>query len=259
MKPTLSAQEEDFCRRFSETRDAHGSYLASHPCAGLSAQQVRLRTTRLMSSPSVQARVRQLMDLAAIDSAAVIKKIHEWLLDVLEADVNELVSVRVGACRHCHGDGHGYQWRAHEYEAEVDRVERFNLAKGPKVAPQPFPELAGGLGFDPAAPPHPECPECSGEGVPRPVFHDTEHLSPQAKALYGGVQMTNNGLKVLIFDKAKALDMLAKLHNAYSETVHVTGDLKALVGVAKLDAKDPQAAARAYQDMIAGRLTGPSK
>ena len=49
---------------------------------------------------------------------------------------------------------------------------------------------ASGIGYDPRCDPHPDCPECFGEGVVKVFVKDTRDLSPMAERLYAGVEET---------------------------------------------------------------------
>lgn len=259
-QPALTARQEQFAQTFALTRSVADSYRAAYEAQGLSAKTVDKRGREVLNTPAVDKRIRELMNLAAGPSVEILAKAQSYLWDIVNADVNEVVALKIGCCRYCHGEGHRYQWREHEYLDALDKVEHFNRTKGSKVAEEALPEIGGGFGYDETAPAHPDCPNCHGEGTARPVFRDTEGLSPAARAIYGGVQMTNNGLKVILADKMKAIEMLVRMHGGFNDNsnVKLSGDLKALVGVAKLDITDPNAAARAYQDMIAGRLTASS-
>lgn len=256
--PILTARQETFARTFALTRSVADSYRAAYECEGLSPKTIDKRGREVLNAPAVQARIQALVDEAAGDVGFTVAEALRRFLAIAAADPNELVSLKVGCCRYCHGEGHRYQWKVHEYANEVERVERFNQTRGPKQQEEPFPAPGGGLDFDESAPPHPDCPNCHGEGQPRIVAKDTEHLSPMGRLLYGGVKHTNNGPQIIIADRMKALEMATRIIGGFNDNVKVSGELKAMVAAVRLETTDPNEAAKAYQDMIAGKLTTPS-
>jgi phage terminase small subunit len=130
--------------------------------------------------------------------------------NIVFADPRELVQVKVGCCRHCWGEGYKFQRTIGEFNH--DR-EHFAL-KGGNMAE--FDEK-GGIGFDPLKPPHPQCPDCGGDGNPRTVLADTRHLSPAALALYAGAKMTKYGIEIAMHDKAAFAEKLFKHLGLYEK------------------------------------------
>ncbi len=121
--------------------------------------------------------------------------------DLHNVDVNELVEYRRDNCRHCWGESHEYQWTHGEFE----KAQRDAEADG-----KPDPSCGGGFGFTFTREPNPECPECGGEGRGKVHVHDTRRLKGAARALYAGVHQGKDGLKVLLEDRGKALENVAK-------------------------------------------------
>lgn len=131
-----------------------------------------------------------------------------WRLVV--ADPRELVQVKVGCCRHCWGEGHKHQRTLAEMNA--DR-EEWSI-KGNDQAD--FDEQ-GGIGFNPLKPPHPECPECAGDGQARTVLNDTRNLSPAALALFAGAKATKYGIEIQMHSKLDAMEKVFKHLGLYKE------------------------------------------
>lgn len=134
-----------------------------------------------------------------------------WLQEVALialADARELVEVTKGCCRNCHGENHKYQRTV----GEMNRDREAWAEKGKN--PAEFDE-AGGIGFNPLMPPHPECPHCGGTGHARTILKDTRYLSPAAAALYAGAKETQYGIEVKMHSKHDALEKLAKYLGAY--------------------------------------------
>lgn len=119
----------------------------------------------------------------AAEKARLIKR-HELsreqllaeFLAIARADPNELVQMRAVACQHCWGGG-----------------ER----KGLWIEPEP------------------DCEVCGGEGHAVPWIADTRKLSPEARALYAGIQQTKEGIKVLMHDKVAALTAAGRIIGAF--------------------------------------------
>lgn len=129
---------------------------------------------------------------------------------IVTADPRELVQVKVGCCRHCWGEGHRYQRTVGEMNADREQ----HATKG--LSPADFDEK-GGIGFDSLRLPHPECPECGGDGDARTVLADTRNLSPSAQALYAGAKQTKYGIEVLMHSKMDAMEKVFKHLGLYKE------------------------------------------
>lgn len=167
-------------------------------------------------SEAVSAKVAKLTTKAEITVEAVLQR---WW-DIANADPNELVVNAIDCCRYCHGAMHGYQWTEAEYSREVDKA----VDSG-----KPSPDGLGGFGFDPHRPPHPECPECFGNGVERVSVADTRKLKGSARRLYAGIQKTKDGVKVLMRDQDAALANIARYLGMTKERVDlVTVQAKSL-------------------------------
>lgn len=182
------------------------------------------------------------------ESAFDVAKLMDVYMAIAMTDPNELISIRVGCCRHCHGVGFGYQWREREYLRALDDWERTRAPKGEDKPPAPDP--AGGFGYLHSVEPNPDCPECGGEGVTRLVPRDTTTLSPGAKHLYRGAQQTKEGLKIIFADKDATLERIGRMLGAFDDKLRV--DLNAKIAALKLTTSDPREAADAYSRMIKG-------
>lgn len=117
------------------------------------------------------------------------------LQQIVEADPTELVEYRRGACRYCHGKDHLYHFTPAEY--------RLHLKKAGA-------EDEGGPGYNRTVAPHPECPECFGEGVGYTYIKDTRTLSAGARKLFAGVEQTSNGARVKVRDQIRANELLMR-------------------------------------------------
>lgn len=170
----------------------------------------------LLTKSEIQAAIAEAKAVRAsrleIDADTVLRE----LLAIATADSNELVEHKLGACRHCHGTGHRYQFTLNELEREEAQVAHANTvwarAGDPVIAFDPM----GGIGFNPYAEPHPDCPECHGRGESRPLFKDTGKASPAARALYAGFKVSKEGMEIKLHPKTDALDKIARHLGLYA-------------------------------------------
>ena len=182
--------------------------------AGWPTSWAHVAACRLLKDANVQeliteqkARVAQ---EARIEAADILR---QWY-DVATADPSKLQRVRRVNCRYCHGEGHRYQWKAREYAEACDQAARDE---------RPPPDCSGGFDFNRIAEPHPDCPECEGEGVEDVVIADVELLTGPERRLYAGVKQTRNGPEVVMRDQDKARDNIAKYLGLLVERKELTG------------------------------------
>jgi len=136
------------------------------------------------------------------------------------ADSRELVEYRRVCCRHCHGIDHRYQWTQGEMDRREEQWQRECVEAQKKDLPLPAqPDFSGGVGYHIKHPPHPECPECFGEGMERSMVQDTRYLSEAGVALYAGVKVTKDGVEVKQHSQFDALMQLARHHGLLKDKV----------------------------------------
>lgn len=186
--------------------------------AGYSAASADRIANELLGIPAVQAAIAEkraiISEKAEISATDVLKR----LVAIVYADPNEIVSHRIGACRYCHGIGHGYQWAS---KAEYGQAVATAL-----LLEQTPPTQEGGFGYRVTAKPHHECPVCCGEGAGRVRIEDTRKLSPKAAVLYAGVKKTKDGTQVLLHDQMKALELLGRHLGMFNDKLQLKGDSK---------------------------------
>lgn len=246
----LTANQNAFVALYVKDRNASEAYRKAYNCVRASPNTVAKAAYDLMQIPHVRGAVEA--GLAEERRAALegieftVKDALVALLEVASADPNELIGLRVGCCRYCHGDGHRYQWREREYLEAVADVERrqARLKEGDDAIPLPDP--AGGFDYDHTRPPHDECPECRGEGVERIVARDTTKLSRGARMLYRGVKRTNNGIEILLADQGKALENAIRIIGGFDDKLNVS--LKGAMVAAP--AATTEEAVSVYNDLI---------
>lgn len=129
------------------------------------------------------------------------------------ADPRELTEYRIRCCRYCYGTGFKYQFKPSEMEkrqSEYDAMVKEAEHDG-HIEDIPDFDALGGLGYDAKREPHPDCPECSGEGYGRAVFKDTSKLSPAALALYEGTKEGKDGTEIKIASQRAYRELLVKI------------------------------------------------
>lgn len=213
-----------------------------------SEHALNVEASRLAQKPDVALRIDAIrkMRIATAENEMKfdLKKLIETYLAIAFTDPNELTSTKAGACRHCHGEEHAYQW--------VDETEYLHALRRWEKGGQdtPAPDPSGGFGYRAWKDPVPECDGCGGEGVPRVVVRDTTKLSPGARLLYQGSQQTKEGIKVLFANRDKALENLGRIIGAFDDKLRV--DLEAKAASVNLSTTDPAEAAEAYARFIKG-------
>lgn len=199
--PTLdNPKHERFAQGLAQGKSQADAYAA----AGYAASEPN--ASRLTRNDKVAARVAEIQNRGAeraeISVAAVLREL--WAIGT--ADPNELIEYRWGCCRNCWGEGHRHQYTEGEMQTRRESHDKkSNLGESEAWDTDGLFDEGGGIGFNATKPPHPECPECFGEGVGRAVARDTRQLSPGARALYAGVKVTKEGLEVKMHDKMAAL------------------------------------------------------
>lgn len=251
----ITAAERVFCKELVLHGDKLKALAVAFPELDGEPKGVRIsHAATLARKKMVKREVEQLRALASQDAAFEVADALSEYLAVWNADPNELGSVRVGCCRYCHGYEHGYQWREREYLEKLrsQEVAQAQLRRRGKDETEihelePLPDCSGGLDFDPMAEPHPDCPECGGEGVPRVVAKDTTLLSESGRKLFAGIKLTKFGPEVMVHDRLKALESAARIIGAFEDKVRVRATVVSATANINLDTDDPNEAARAYQ------------
>lgn len=253
----LSAKQIAFVEHYCRWRNATQAYTAAYDTNGsyeTRAQEGR----RLLADRRVQAAIKERQRIATETSGLDVGWLLQRFAAIATADPRELIGLKIGCCRYCWGERFGYQWREREYLeqlAEAERLQEEARGRGGNPNAILYPDPAGGFDFNATRPPHPDCPQCHGEGVERVVPRDTDNLSDEALLLFGGVKRKADGsLEIIVADRMKAAELAGRIMGAFTDNVSVGGTIKHLHAVADLRQMDPQAAARAYRDFVAGNL-----
>lgn len=209
----LSPNEEKFCKYMLTAKSEKVAYRDAYPeSVKLTDRQVTQKVWALLNRPAIAERVQELRDGAAKAAQFGLREILLELVDIATADPNEIIQHRRICCRYCHGEKHRPLWDWSEYVLELETA----LAKNTEP-PAPVSGLRGGVGYDKSLPPHPNCPECYGDGVGEVWLADTRQLRGKAAKLYSGVKVTKNGIEVLMRDQDAALRNLGLALGAFND------------------------------------------
>lgn len=216
---------ERFCHEY--VRDFKGGAAARR--AGISNPAYsRSWASRMLARPEVAARVAELKAAALQRADMDVADMIDRLARIAKVDVRELVELRRSCCRHCWGkdflwqytDG-GLRMARYKHEQEVKKAQREGRDLIDEV-PE-FDEKGGG-GFDSKRDPNEACPECEGEGVMTPFLKDTRELGADAAAMFAGLKVTKDGVEVKTHDAVKAIELLGRFKNAFTDHVNLRGE-----------------------------------
>lgn len=208
----LSAEEWIFVGGYL----THGNAAQAVRDAGYVGKHSREAGWAMQTRPHVKAEIMRAREAMQASGQLTISNVVEDINSVLKADPRELIQYVTGSCRYCHGDNHEY----HRTMIEV-RQQRREHERDPQMAGVPF-DMQGGEGYDAYADPNPDCPNCCGRGVQHARLKDTRDLSPEAAALYDGIEQTKHGIKIKLRSKDAAREAAARLLGLNKETVNVT-------------------------------------
>lgn len=168
------------------------------------------------------AKIKQKLNIAAED-------VIELIWNQATANPNDLIEYRRGACRYCYGDNHLYQRTPAEYERDLERYLADNKRQARKGEADPDPcgaffPMMGGVGFTPKRDPHPECPECFGEGVGYSFAKDTRKVPANVLALYAGVKETKDGLEIKMHPQHAARELIGRHKGIFADLLKANGE-----------------------------------
>lgn len=226
------------CEYVANGGDAAAAYRETIRADG-TKRQIEARARQLLKDPSVLAKIDELhqrVEKTAVLSAA---EIVERLTLIANADLTKLSRVVQRCCRYCYGVGHRYQWRD---DIELEKAAR--QAKKDKV-PAPLP--SGGFGFKATLPPHPDCPQCDGQGTTDVEVPPAASYGVAEKAAYLGAEHTKYGIKVHYEKPSEALKLIAQtmgmLGPKQQEVAPLSTDVPAV-------STDPVEASKTYAEFL---------
>lgn len=238
-KGRLSEKEQRFCLEYIKTLTGTTAARA----AGYTGTRANQTAYDLLGRKDIQDEISRLkserIERTKIDADMVLERL--WM--IATADPNEISQFRRNACRYCHGEDHGYQWR--------DPLEFAEACRAARDKDKPEPDDVGGYGFDVNAPADPDCPRCNGNGYGTTFIADTRFLSPAARMLYAGMKETKDGIEAKMHDQQAALINVARHLGMFKDRVEHSGKIE----VEKLSDADLEAQIAAYER--GGATDGP--
>ncbi len=228
----LTAREQVFVHWYAETRNLIQSYKQSYNVSPTANQSTMYREAgEVLKRQHVRRAIAEAQDRAAQETIIRAAQMLQDLVDIADADPNELIKVETFNCRHCQGVEFKWQWAdAMELARAVDDYMRkcaeFEEYKGKKPPPRPRKpaDASGGFGFKLKGEPNPVCPHCYGDGIRRETVGDTTRLSPRARKLYKGAKVKADGsIEILMHDQIQARDMVIKMLGAYKDGRGIQG------------------------------------
>ena len=218
----LTPKEIAFVEAYLECFNGTRAWMAVH--GAKTANSAAVLASECLRKTHVRAYLAKRMSKAFADSEGAKARLINTLQAVAYGDANELVEYKRDSCRYCHGIDHLYQYTPAEYknakqQAEADKCEF---------------DDAGGVGFDPRREPHPDCPECHGEGKGRVMFKDSRNLSPAGLAIYAGAKVGKDGIEIKMASQEKARETLGRVLKLYEDT---SGSVTINLDIATLDEK----------------------
>ncbi len=216
----LSDLEARFVQEFIVDLNGTQAYLRSKP--GAKETTARTEASKWLAKPNIAAAVRAAIEERAKRTDITADRVVREAWAIMTADPRELMEYRVGCCRYCHGEDHLYQRTQVEFDRDEAALAKVNeLAITNKQSVKFFDPL-GGIGFDKRLAPHPDCPECAGEGVGRTVFRDTRNISPAAASLFAGIKEGKEGLELKLHSKDAAMDKMFRHLGLYNDKIQLT-------------------------------------
>jgi hypothetical protein len=219
--PKLTELEAAFVEQYLIDKNGTRSYLRVKPNA--KETTARTEASKLLAKPNVRAA----LDQAKIEQSQRIgmtaDDVVRQTMAIVQADVRELVEIRVSCCRYCWGEGYRYQRTAAEFERAEEMVTRLNeeLVAAGKPGVKTF-DPQGGIGYDKRRDPNKDCPECFGEGESRVVIKDTAKLSPAAARLLAGIKQSKEGIEIKTHSVDSAMKDLFRHFGLYNDKVELT-------------------------------------
>ncbi len=222
--------------------------------AGFSTKTASAHAAMLMKDPRVKNRIAEKTGEACKRLQLSADDVLRDIYNVATADVRNIISYHVGACRYCHGENFDYQYTIGEFKRALAQYVIDHEKDDP--AGLNF-NMEGGIGFNATKRPNPACPECFGEGVGRTVISDTRTLTPTEQVLFAGVKETRHGIEVLTRSKDKAIELAARYTGVVKNDVNIgnkDGKPFTTAGmIIELSAVDAVAAAEQYAKIMGGK------
>ena len=191
--------------------------------AGYSEETARAIGCENLTKPDIADAITEAMAARSKRVQVTADEVLRELVDVAMSDVNDLIEHRIGCCRFCWGRGFRYQ----RTRNELERAEAQHAAANEKAVREgkdtTLFDPEGGEGYHIGRAPNPDCPECFGEGVGRPMFKDTAQASHRARRLYSGVKVTKDGMEMKLRSQDKAIELLGRHLGMWKDKAEISG------------------------------------
>lgn len=209
----LTPQEEMFAIELAASGNQAEAYRKAYPGSrNWLPASLYSKASVLAAREKVSVRVNELRAIAAKQNELGVAELLRMHVEIATADARELVEYRRIPCRHCHGEGHRYQFTPAEMEIAREKHEE---KQAEVMSPKPFDEK-GGIGYTKKRAPHPDCPECHGDGLGEMLVSDTRKLSRVGAQLYEGVKLGKEGLEVKTRSRGDSMAAIGR-HRGFFE------------------------------------------
>lgn len=223
---TITDKQEKFVQAIITGMSQREAYRSAYPKSKNWADNVvDVKASELLKNGKVLVRYNELhgrLIKEAEDECIVsAKEVLRELKNIVMTDTNEIVELRRCCCRYCWGEKFQYQFTLNEFKSRQANYEiETAIAIKEDKEVLPFNPL-GGTGYNATKEPNIACPECFGQGVNTPFFHDTRELSPAAKSLYAGVKVTKDGIEVKMHSKDKMIELLGRHLGMFKDKLEI--------------------------------------
>ena len=247
----LTPKQDNFARGVAQGLSYSEAYRAAYTVTKENFAWVGGEAFKTKQLPHVARKIAEYQKALAAKLEVKRADLVRWHLARMSYNPDELIKTVAGACRHCHGEGFGYQWRIMDYFEELAKAEaesEVQAKRGWRAVPVVLPDIGGGFGYNATRSPHPDCPKCDGSGISRTVVTPAAELTGAARAAYEGVKETQNGIEVKMADKHASSVEVAKLLGFNVERAPI--DINEEVPDTDISALDTAAVHEIYRKMI---------
>lgn len=208
----LTMKQERFARHYVEHGSVVEAYIHAYDVERTTNRNsLRATSFNVLNNPKVRARVAVLQAASSERTITSNADLIASLESIVDADIQEAVTLSVNACRYCHGISNRYQWR--------DEVEYYDACAKAIDAGEKTPDNNGGYGFRNDREPNGDCLHCHGVGIPRVRFSNLADVSPGVRKLFKGIELFPDGSvkRVHFYDQSALRVELHRLKGMHIE------------------------------------------
>ena len=192
-------------------RDFNGTQAAIR--AGYSPRSAGVLSSRLLKKVNVQRAIKDAVIPRAEACGVDGESLMQLWADTINFDPTEVMQYRHAPCPHCWSEDGKPQFTEASYYAEKkqhDRMRMVRIEADPTDDIGPFPPMTDFAFIDDKLAPNPACPVCHGVGRMGLFYTDPNDLSPTARRIMQGYEVSRGDVNVRLMSKEKAADNLAK-------------------------------------------------